>query len=389
MKRIYSIDFIRGLVMIIMALDHSRDLLHVHSIDQNPTDLSTTTPILFFTRWITHLCAPIFVFLSGTSAFLSIKNQPDQDTRTSRRFLLTRGLWLILLEFTIVNFAIWYDIHFQLEFLQVIFTIGFGFILLSTMIKVPPKILAMIGLILIFGHDLITTLPPPANPVARFITSFLFAPGLFPITSHLTIFVGYPALPWFGIMLTGFACGQLFWLPAPQRKKIFWQTGMAVLILFVILRYINIYGDPSKWSHQKDALFTFLSFMNVSKYPPSLLYTLVTLGIMFLLLAVMENVTNPFTRVISTYGKVPLFYYLIHWYVLHTIMLIVVFAQGFHAADLQFGAFLFGRPKSPSGLPLAGVYGIWFGVVCLMYPLCRWYSAYKSAHRDNKWLRYL
>jgi len=410
MKRIYSIDFARGLVMIIMALDHTRDLLHINAMTQQPTDLSTTTPLLFFTRWITHFCAPVFVFLSGVSAYLSSRSRgssdnqrsPDnrsdtnrpssgnrRDARENRRFLLRRGIWLIFLEFTIVNFSLWCDIHFRLLLFEVIGTIGCGFVVLSLLYKVAPKILGIAGLVLIFGHDLLSSVMLPANPLLQFTGSFLMGPGAFQVTPHLLLVIGYPVLPWLGIMLAGYGCGRLFELPAGFRKTLFLRIGTAALSLFILLRCANLYGDPSPWKVQKNALFTFLSFINFSKYPPSLLFTLVTLGGLFLLLAFMEGRSNQFTETVSVYGKTPLFYFLIHLIVIHAVMFIMVFGQGFRPADLVFGPFKFGRPAAGSGITLPYVYGVWLGVVAFLYPLCRWYGRYKESHRENQWLRYL
>lgn len=386
MKRIYSIDICRGLAMIIMALDHTRDLLYVN-FAQNPTDLATTTPALFFTRWITHLCAPTFVFLSGVSAWLSSRNRADQQE--NRRFLFKRGIWLIILDLTLVNFALWTDIRFRLMLFEVLGAIGFGFIVLSLLYKVSPRILGVIGLVIIFGHDLLFKVMLPPNPLLQFTGSFLMGPGAFQFSPHFLFVVGYPVLPWLGIMLLGFACGRLFEYPVDIRKKIFLRTGLVALGLFILLRGFNIYGDPFPWSAQKSAVFSFLSFMEVNKYPPSLLFTLVTLGILFLGLFLTEGKDNALTGMVSTYGKTPLFYFLIHLYLIHLIMFLIVFAQGFHPRDLVFGPFKYGRPAKGSGIGLPAVYLVWLTVVAFMYPLCRRYGIYKIAHRENKWLRYL
>ncbi|HWK05741.1 MAG TPA: heparan-alpha-glucosaminide N-acetyltransferase domain-containing protein [Puia sp.] len=387
MNRIKSIDFARGLVMIIMALDHTRDLLHVDSLTQDPTNLATTSPVLFFTRWITHFCAPSFVFLSGVSAYLSFKNRGD--IRESRRFLLKRGLWLIILEFTVVNFFLWCDIHFRTLIFEVIAAIGCGFIILSLLYRVSPKIAGIAGLVIIFGHDLLPAALLPANPVLRFFASLLVGMGAFRLTPHLLLVIAYPVLPWLGIMLAGFGCGRLFELPAGSRKKVFGRIGGAALVLFILLRAINVYGNPEPWSVQKNAVFTFLSFINYSKYPPSLCFALVTLGGLLLLLAFAEGWKNKFTETVSVYGKTPLFYFLIHLGVIHSIMFIMVFAQGYHPADLVFGPLKCGRPAAGSGITLPFVYMVWLGVVALMYPLCSWYGRYKTSHPGKKWLRYL
>jgi uncharacterized membrane protein len=200
--------------------------------------------------------------------------------------------------------------------------------------------------------------------------------------------MGYPPIPWLGIMLTGFAAGKLFQRPGIERKRIFLRIGLASIALFVIIRAINIYGDSVGWRHQPTALFTFLSFMNVTKYPPSLVFCLVTLGIMFLILSLVEGTTNRFAKITITYGQVPLFYFLIHWYILHPIMFMIVFLQGYKTSDLLFG-FNLGRPKGTSGVSLWYVYLIWILVVIMLYPLCKLYGKYKENHKEKKWLRYL
>ncbi|HEY4205716.1 MAG TPA: heparan-alpha-glucosaminide N-acetyltransferase domain-containing protein, partial [Puia sp.] len=341
MKRISSIDIARGAVMIIMALDHTRDLLHTAAMTQSPTDLATTTPILFFTRWITHLCAPSFVFLSGASAYLSSLRR--NDAGASRHWLFARGIFLVLLEITLVNFGVWYDIHFNTILLQVIAAIGFSFIGLGLLYKLPIKTIGIIGLLIIFLHDLLTLLPMVSNPVLQFLGGLLFGGGLMNIGGTTVIFA-YPILPWMGIMLAGYACGRLFTLPEGLRKKRLRNIGWAALGLFILLRASNVYGDAAKWSVQKNSVFTFLSFINVSKYPPSLLYTLLMLGILLLFLSLMEGKGNGFTRLVTVYGKVPMFYYLIHWNIIHLLMLAMVFLEGFRANQLVFGAFRFGRP---------------------------------------------
>ncbi|WP_435353464.1 DUF1624 domain-containing protein [Emticicia sp. SJ17W-69] len=387
MKRINSIDFVRGLVMVIMALDHIRDLMHTTSLTQNPVDLATTTTGLFLTRWITHLCAPIFVFLSGASAYISFKN--SNNLTESKRFLLSRGIWLIVLEFTVINFALWFDIHFQILMMQVICAIGVGLVVLSFLLKFSPRNIGIAGLVIIFSHNLLQGISFPKNPALNFISSVLFAPNFFQITPNFSFLVSYPLIPWLGILLLGYGFGHFFAIPQEKRKKLFLQFGGGALLLFMLLRLINIYGDPAPWSVQKTPLFTILSFINVTKYPPSLLYTLVTLGIMFLVLSFTDGMKNKLIDIFSVYGKVPLFYYLIHWYLVHSIMIIMLFMQGFSIKDLNFAPFSFGRPQIGSGVELPVIYAVWLSVVIILYPLCLWYGKYKTEHRNNKWLRYL
>lgn len=426
MKRIPSIDFARGLVMIIMALDHTRDFLHVDSPAQDPTNLATTTPALFLTRWVTHFCAPTFVFLAGMSAYLSRKRgaevgkpergvdargkngsgdgkrvadvaegkQPfdaeewQQRVRENRRLLLSRGIWLVVLEFTLVNFALWADIHFRTLIFEVIGTIGCGFIILSLLYHVSPKVLGILGLVLISGLGLLSGAMLPGGTLVQFAGSLLMGPGVFPLGPHRLLIVAYPILPWLGIMLAGYRCGQLFELPAAARKKLFTRIGWTALALFIFLRTANVYGNPTPWTPQKNAFLTFLSFINYSKYPPSLSFDLVTLGSLLLLLAFSEGKENRFTKFATVYGKVPLFYFVMHMYVIHFLMFVMVFGQGFRPADLVFVPAKFGRPAGGSGLTLPWIYLVWLAVVGGMYPLCRWYGRYKAAHPERKWLRY-
>jgi len=387
MKRIDSIDFTRGLVMIIMALDHVRDLMHTTALTQDPTNLETTTAGLFLTRWITHLCAPTFVFLSGTSAFISLKNNPD--IQAGRKFLISRGLWLILLEFTVITLGLWADIKFRMMVFQVIGAIGLGLICLSFMLKLSAKTIGVIGLTIIFGHNLLQGVSFNDNIPLRVFWAFLFRLDVFPVTPNFTFAVLYPFIPWFGIMLTGYACGQLFLLEEKKRRRTLLLTGLSVLAFFVILRFANFYGDPIPWKSQKSPLFTYLSFISIFKYPPSLLYTSLTLGVMFLILAASDGVRNRFVSIISVYGKVPLFYYILHWYLIHSLMFLLIFYQGFTWEELPFGAFQFGRPPANSGVELPYIYMIWAFVVITLYPLCKWYNRYKAAHRKKKWLRYI
>lgn len=384
MKRIRSIDLVRGIVMIIMALDHTRDLFHITAVTHDPLDLSTTTPALFFTRWITHICAPGFVFLSGVSAYISLKAR--NDFAASRRFLLKRGIWLIILELTIVNFGIWFDLRFSVFLFQVIGAIGFSFIILALLLKQSTTTIGITGLMIIFFHNLFILIP---DGQLKTILSPFFASSLIPITPNTSFLLAYPPIPWLGIMLAGFAFAPQLLKPQVNRPKLFIRIGLACLLLFIMLRFVDVYGDPSPWATQATTVYTLMSFLNLTKYPPSLLYDLATLSLVFLLWAAAEKVR--FTRVISAieiYGRVPLIYYLIHWYILHLLMFVLLYAQGFTINDFVFG-FNFGRPQVTNGLPLWGVYVVWICVVSALYPLCRWYNRYKATHRENHLLRYL
>lgn len=385
--RIQSIDIVRGIVMIIMALDHVRDLMHSTALTQSPTDLTTTTPGLFFTRWITYLCAPTFVFLSGASAYLSAKR--STDIKKSNQFLWKRGLWLILLEFTLINFVLWFDFQFRILILQVIAAIGTGLIVLSFLLKVNPKKIGIVALFIILTHNLLQFLPTPGNKFLNVLLNVLFIPGLQNVSPDFIFFTAYPLIPWIAIMLFGFSCGRIFEKEISYQKKKLLNFGLIALGIFVLLRLLNIYGDPSPWTKGQTIPQTILSFFNVTKYPPSLLFDLLFLGIMFVLLWFAEKLPAALQKILAVYGKVPLFYYLLHLYFIRLAVFIMVYAQGFKWSDLLFGPFQFGRPASGSGIRLLWIYLVWLVIVALLYPLCKWYGNYKAIHKENKWLRYL
>jgi uncharacterized membrane protein len=393
MKRIASIDIARGLVMIIMALDHTRDFLHGWSRTHSPIDLSVTTPLIFFTRWITHFCAPAFVFLAGTSVAIQLKRSVDQ--RATRAWVLRRGLILIVVEFTIVNLGLSFDPQFRLLIFEVIATIGAGFILLSFLSRLPYKLLLVLTALIFFGHNLLDPGPamamaaPNSGVTGRILRALFLSPDLFQLSSTRIFTVAYPILPWLGIMLAGFLAGRWFDRPAAERKRLFLQTALVSVGLFIVLRVINSYGDPNPWAQQKDALFSLLSFLNVTKYPPSLLFSLLMLSGLFLVIAAAEGRDNRVTRVLLVYGRVPLFYFIIHMYIIHVILLIVDFAQGYGFSQLRFGPFQFGWPGTSGGLPIWAIYFIWLSVAGGLYPVCRWYGRYKAAHPELTYLRYL
>jgi uncharacterized membrane protein len=370
-----------------MALDHVRDLIHVNSITQSPTNLDTTTPALFFTRWITHLCAPVFVFLAGTSAYLSFRG--SNNVSLSRKDLITRGFYLLVLEFAVVNFLLYFDPAYHTMLFEVIATIGFGFVILSLLLKLPVKTIAITGLSIISLHNLLPLIPFNEDSIMKAIFSPLFGPGAYPLGPKRVFIMAYPPVPWLGIMLAGFASGKFFEMEAGKRRNLFLSVGACALGVFSALRMINLYGDPLPWSVQNRGMYTFLSFINITKYPPSLQFCLVTLGTMFLVLALSEKPEGWLTRVTSVYGKVPLFYFLLHFLVIHLIMLAVMILQGFNWDQLDFASGNFGRPAAmDSGLTLWKVYIIWIAVVVLLYKPCKWFGRYKAANK-RWWLRYI
>jgi uncharacterized membrane protein len=367
--------------MVIMALDHTRDFLHVNALYYDATNLATTTPPLFFTRWITHYCAPIFVFLAGTSAYLSGRRKTP---RQLAGFLLTRGLWLIFLEVSIINFTFWFDVTFSLLMLQVIWAIGFGMVVLSGLVLLPWPALLAIGLGIILGHNAFDTVTFTEGTAAYVIWSLLHQSNSIPLSSTRTLFVLYPALPWLGVIVTGYCFGRLYGsdYTSGQRKRILAALGSAGVAGFVLLRYLNGYGDASPWAFQQNGLFTFMSFLNTTKYPPSLLYLLMTLGPGLLLLYVLEGRQARWMNFVRVYGQVPLFYYLFHFLLIHIISVISTLVSGFAWEQINFQS---GGIPPEQGYSLGVVYLFWLGIVLFFYPLCLWYARFKAGRSSRLW----
>jgi uncharacterized membrane protein len=284
---------------------------------------------------------------------------------------------------------LYFDIGFHTFLFEVIATIGIGFVMLGLMLKIPSKYLGIIGLIIIFTHNLTPLIPFAEGSILKVILAPFFSPAMIPLFADKAFTMAYPPIPWFGIMLIGFACGQLFELPSEKRKSIFLKIGISALAMFIIIRFVNIYGDSVSWTLQKDSLYTFLSFMNVSKYPPSLVFCLITLGVLFSLLAFADQFNTKIKNITSIYGKVPLFYFVVHFYLIHLITLMVLFVQGVSWSQFEFAKGTFGRPQGiVTGLSLWAIYLIWIGVVLVLYYPCKWYGRYKT-EKKYWWLSYL
>lgn len=385
MKRLSNIDIMRGLVMCIMALDHVRDLMHATSITNNPLDLSTTTPALFFTRWVTHLCAPVFVFLSGSSAWLFAQKHGAVETK---RYLRTRGIWLIAVDLILVTLILSFDIRYRMILFEVVGAIGFGFLILSLLFQKSSRTIAWIGGAIVVLHGLLARIPPDSIPVLRSIIGPFFTISPIPLGGDRIFLVSYPPIPWLGIMLLGYATGPMFSWPAEQRVKTFRMIGFIAIASFLVIRAINMYGDQAPWSKQADLMHTFLSFINISKYPPSLLFTMLWLGIMMTKMSFLEGTWAGRLSWLQVYGRVPLFYFLGHLLLIHLLTLGMLFYQGFSGSDLDFSALRFGRPSAPSGIGLGATYLAWILVVVVMYPACKSFGNYKAAHPEKNWLRY-
>lgn len=387
--RIASIDIMRGIVMVIMALDHTRDFYHADVALFDPTDLTKTNPLLFFTRLITHFCAPTFVFLSGISAYISRQRKSPKELSL---FLLTRGLWLIVLEFTVVRFGLVFNLYYDFIIFQVIWVIGASMVVLAALVSLPQKMILAIGLVLIFGHNLLDLIRLTPGQPGHFWWAVMQQAGFFPIGSERVCLAAYPLIPWLGIMLTGYGMGFLYdrkFDPA-KRKKLLVNVGVFTILVFVLLRFSNWYGDPSLWSPQKNSVFTLMSFINVTKYPVSLLYTLMTLGPVLILLAWMEDLKRNSLEPMRIIGRVPLFYYILHFYLIHFSSLCVyMIATGTSWSELDFHFSKgFGGIPPGAGYSLGWVYVAWISIVVALYPLCKWYHQYKSTHHQW-WLGYL
>ncbi len=387
-QRIISIDVLRGLVMVIMALDHTRDYFHETAFTDNPLNLATTTGALFFTRWITHFCAPTFVFLAGTSACLMGLKKTKAEMSS---FLIKRGIWLILVELFIITLFITFNPFYNVFILQVIWAIGISMVLLGVAVRLPFKVILIIGLLIFLGHNLIDYPEAERNGQLGFWWTLVHgAFGTFQIWPHHVLAIFYSFLSWTGIMFLGYCFGKCFdpGLNPAQRKRILIGLGWALILVFIALRFINLYGDPVPWSVQRNGFYTFLSFINTNKYPPSLMYTCMTLGPSILFLSFIEKYKNRFTSFCRVYGRVPFFYYVVHFFLIHFLNVIFFFISGFGIKDIV-------NPKLPLfflpphyGFGLWIVYGIWISVVLLLYVPCKWYDKIKSS-RKYWWMSYL
>ncbi len=394
-SRILTIDFIRGLVMIIMALDHVRDFFHKadvvgSGIVTNPTDLVTTNPVLFFTRWITHFCAPSFVFLAGVSAYLAAQKKSKTELST---FLLKRGVWLILAEVIIITFSWSFNPLYNVLFLQVIWAIGISMIILALLVHLPVRVILVLGLVIVFGHNILDYPAINSNLKGGFWSDLLYFSrfSFYSFGQDHDIMIIYSFLPWSGVMMLGYCFGQLYrqGVDAAWRRKILIWLGLGLTFFFIVMRLTNIYGDPVPWTVQsRGPIFTFLSFLNLNKYPPSLLYLCMTIGPVVFSLGMLENTQNAFARTISIFGRVPMFYYILHFFLIHLLVVFVFYISGYTSKDIDSPqTLLFFRPPG-FGFPLWGVYLVWVFVLGMLYPLCKKYNLYKSTHK-KWWLSYI
>lgn len=382
-NRIVSIDILRGVIMVVMALDHTRDFFS--NFQYNPLDLEHTTTAMFFTRWITHFCAPVFVFLSGVSAFLSFNK--GKTKKEAAMFLLSRGAWLIILEFTVIRFGWLFNLDYTHLIVQVIWAIGCSMILLSVLIFLPYALILAIGLAFIFGHNAFDSIHADAMGGYGGFWHVFHEMGLVQLSQSASVFVIYPLVPWIGVMAVGYCFGKVFTKPEVERNKWMYSLGAISIFLFCIIRYINIYGDSHYWISQPTILKTILSFVDCTKYPPSLLYLLMTLGPAILLLPILEKLNNTVSRIFLVFGRVPMFYYILHIYLIHSMAMSIAYFQRIPTEYFTDTGKSFG-PKPGWGYELTGVYLYWILAVIILYFPCRWFMKIKATHK-KWWLSYL
>jgi len=387
-NRILSIDMLRGLVMIIMALDHARDLFNRQAMVFSPEDLARTTPALFFTRWVTHFCAPVFIVTAGLGAFLWLNR--GRTTGQLSNFLWKRGFWLVVLELTVLRFAMFFSLTSAPVILTVLWALGWSMVALSILIHIPTRTLAIASVAVIALHNLTDGISAAQFGSFAWLWNVLHQSGGFFVFGAMVI-VGYPLVPWFAVMAAGFCLGRVLTFGAERRRRVLTCLGLAMMVAFFLLRALSKYGDPRLWTIAGPTE-TILSFLNCTKYPPSLDFLLMTLGPALLFMAWIDKLKLSNWNPLLVFGRTPLFFFLVHFLLIH------LFA--FPLALLRYGRIDFLLHPLPSlggdaklypagyGYSLGGVYLIWISAVLLLYPLCLWFSRVKLRRKD-RWLSYL
>ena len=380
--RIVSVDLLRGLIMIVMALDHVRDYFSPFPWD--PTDLSKASAALFLTRWITHYCAPIFVFLAGTSAYLYRRNSGCSRAHL-QWFLATRGLWLVVLEITLISFFWQFGYHGMI--LQTLWSLGWSMVALAALLYLPRWAMLAVAFAMIFGHNLLDGIHPKDFGSLAIGWAIVHEFYFDQVTPSFFIAVGYPLVPWIGVMAAGYGFGQLLELDRPRRDRLLFAIGLGLIALFLLLRLTNFYGDARLWApNPRGLLYSALQVLNTTKYPPSLQYLLMTLGPALVLIPLLERWRGAFADRVAVFGRVPFFFYVLHLPLIHLAALIWT--------ETAFGVSTLGDFFHTEAVPgyepsLLRCYLVWAAVIVVTYPLCAWYAAYKRAHKENEWLSYL
>ena len=390
--RIQSVDALRGAIMMLMAIDHIRDYIARSAMQFLPTDLSRTTAAIFFTRWVTHFCAPVFMLTAGLSAFFWMNRGQHSKSELSR-FLITRGVWLIFLEVTVLRLILLSQISFRTNpvLLIILWAIGLSMIALAALIHLPMRLLAGVSIAIIALHNLLDGVSAETFGRAAWLWDILHQQNVFTFLG-IKFATAYPVLPWIGVMAVGYCLGTLFLWDAKRRRRFLMRLGLALTVAFIVLRGVNIYGDPAPWSHQTSALFTVLSFLNTTKYPPSLDFLLMTLGPGIAAMAWLERFRFSFTNPLIVFGRVPFFYYVTHLLVAHLIAIAMNLARYGRTSFLLIAPPSMGSPSElfppDYGYPLWTVYAVWVVVLLLLYPACLWFARLKQGHH-NWWFTYL
>ena len=394
--RIVSVDLLRGLVMMLMALDHTRE--YFSEIPFPAEDLSKTFGTLFFTRVITHFCAPVFFLLAGAGAYLAVAR--GKSLPQASRFFWTRGLWLVFLELTVLRFA-WNFTFASVGLVQVIWALGWSMVAMALIVKLPIRRIAALGVVTIVFHNLLDAIHPGSLGSFSGLWMVLHSPGLVSITPGMSFFVGYPLIPWIGVMAAGYAMGAL--LERSDRRKWILGLGVALTLAFFVLRALNLYGNgeastsfflPSTvgpWKVQPSLTLTIIAFFDTLKYPPSLDYLLMTLGPALIVLACLDGVAaeRGLGRILLVFGRVPLFYYVLHILVIHAMAIFVGMLFHQSVSWLWHGGFILHPPPAGYGHGLPFVYLMWCIALLILYFPCKWYMAFKNRHREWGWLSYL
>lgn len=389
MKRIFSIDILRGLIIVIMAIDHTREYVNSGAIAFNPEDLTKTTYAFFFTRWITHFCAPVFAFTAGLGACLRLDRGGTRSELS--RFLWTRGLWLVFLEFTLVRLVFFFRLDYGADptFLLVFWMLGISMIALAALIHLPFRLLAVASIAMIALHNLADKITPAQFGGYGWIWNVLHQPGL--IYPKPVIIAAYPLIPWIGVMAAGFCFGQVYRQNDENRRKTLIVTGLALTAAFVVLRFINVYGDLRPWAPQATPGFTVLAFIRTNKYPPSLLYLLMTLGPAITFLGLIDRVRPAMTNIFLVFGRTPQFFFIMHIAVIHLFAIGLGYLRyGSQPFLWQPGPTIGGGAGYPDGYgwSLGTTYLVWAAVIVAMYPMCRALANLKASKR-SWWLSYL
>lgn len=385
-NRIQTIDILRGFLIVLMALDHVRDFFLLDAFAFSATDPEKSTVALFVTRWITHICAPGFVWLSGISAYIYFRKNGPQKTAA---YLFSRGIILILLELTIIKIGWHFNTDFASVGLLVIWALGLSMVLLAGMLWLPQAFVFITALVILAGHNLLDPIQTSDNGWPSLIWHILHQSGTVTLTNQLHVNVLYPVLPMFGLICLGYAMGNVFTDDSKEERiALFKRLSLILLLAFISIRLVNMYGDPSPWLPNQYIYRAVFSFLNVTKYPMSLDYTLITLSVLFYLLTKIELYTFKPYGYLALFGKVSMFFYIIHIYVIHVLAILLALATNHENLKLAMDNMNIYTFTNHFGYSLPIVYLIWFGILLLLYPICKKYRVLKSKH-PNSFLKFL